>query len=264
VIEGIEGEDDVRHPEAARLIEHASQGASGSAVESHVGDCPHCKREVARWRHAIDACVWRDGGPETDEEACLDDHTLAALAEGSLPLPARENAVEHLAACARCRAEVASVTKALTSRSVRSEIDGLDRVRQHRWMRITIPLAAVATLAVLLVSDVREVDPGLHRAPTTPPAPAPVTIAPSGPTTSVQVLRWHAVTGADRYRVTLFDDQGFVLWESAVADTVAGLPADVALEPGRTYFWIVSARTGFDRWETSSLSEFSVAGGGAR
>jgi hypothetical protein len=64
--------------------------------------------------------------------------------------------------------------------------------------------------------------------------------------------------------VTLFDESGDVLWESALADTVAGLPGDVALEPGRDYFWIVSARMGFDRWETSALAQFSLTGASPR
>ena len=258
----MEREDDVLHPDSDRLIERATHGTPGGGVERHLRECLACRREVARWRHAVDAFVRRDSEWGAAEQGCLDDQTIAALADGSMTGPARESAVEHLAICARCRSSVASVARALVSPTVRDAIDALDRPSRRPWLRVVIPIAALATLALILVPYPREVDPTIHRAPVTPPEPAP--IAPSGPTSSVQVLRWHAVTGADRYRVTLFDEEGGVLWESALADTVAGLPSDVSLEPGRTYFWIVAARTGFDRWETSSLAEFSVAAGNRR
>jgi hypothetical protein len=246
----------VPHPDTVELIEHATQGSADAPVQWHIRQCQDCTREVARWKHAIDACVWRDGEGGAGE-GCLDDHTIAALADGTMPRSALENTVDHLASCARCRSALASVTHALVSPRVRDEIDRLDRAPRRGWLRVAVPLAAAATLAVILVRDPR-VDPQLHRAPS---GPAPVTIAPNGPTSSVQVLRWHAVTGADRYRVTVFGEEGSVLWEGALDDTVVALPADVTLQPGRSYYWTVSARTGFDRWDSSELVEFSVAAG---
>jgi hypothetical protein len=73
-------------------------------------------------------------------------------------------------------------------------------------------------------------------------------------------LRWSAAAGADRYRVTLFDADGRVLYETEVGETVAPLPDSVAPGPGRPYLWKVEARTGFDRWSASDLVEFTVAG----
>jgi hypothetical protein len=87
---------------------------------------------------------------------------------------------------------------------------------------------------------------------------APAAISPAGPTSAARALRWHAVTGADRYRVTLFDADGSVLFEAMLSDTVAALPPSVIVPDGRSYYWIVAARTGFDRWESSDLAEFSV------
>jgi hypothetical protein len=74
-------------------------------------------------------------------------------------------------------------------------------------------------------------------------------------------LRWTAVPGADRYRVTLFDADGRVLFETQVPDTIAALADSVSLQAGRPYFWKVEARTGFDRWTGSSLAEFRVGRG---
>jgi hypothetical protein len=76
-------------------------------------------------------------------------------------------------------------------------------------------------------------------------------------------LLWTAVAGADRYRVTLSDALGGVLYETQLADTVAALPDSIALVSGRSYVWMVEARTGFDRWSTSRLVEFSIGGGAA-
>jgi hypothetical protein len=135
----------------------------------------------------------------------------------------------------------------------------LARGAAYRWLRVAAPITVAVVVGLVLVSDRGPVDPATHRAPPALVPPGPVAIAPAGLSSSVQVLRWHAVVGADRYRVTLFDGEGEVLWEAALADTLIGLPGDVALEPGRPYYWIVSARTGFDRWDTSALIEFSVS-----
>jgi hypothetical protein len=96
----------------------------------------------------------------------------------------------------------------------------------------------------------------------------PTPRSPLGAVASVNGLQWSAVAGANRYRVTLFDARGHVLYETEVADTVAALPDSVALVPGEPYLWKAAARTGFDRWTASPLVEFSIAGprgaGGAR
>jgi hypothetical protein len=77
------------------------------------------------------------------------------------------------------------------------------------------------------------------------------------------VLRWTSVTGADRYRVTLFDAQGLVLFETQVGDTIARLPDSLTFARGQTYLWKVEARTGWDRWAASELVEFSIPGSAA-
>jgi hypothetical protein len=81
-----------------------------------------------------------------------------------------------------------------------------------------------------------------------------------GEVAAAPLLRWAAVDGADRYRVTLFDAGGGVLYESELGDTLTALPDSVELTPGRRYLWKVEARTDFDRWVGSELVEFSIAG----
>lgn len=190
--------------------------------------------------------------------SCLDDGTLAALVEGSLDAATREAVLPHVAACAWCRDAVASVTRALADDRVAREVTALDGRDRGRLLRILLPLAAAAGLLFVLVWPRPMVDGG-HRGPPSV-ASAPVPIAPVGVVASASPLVWTAVVGADRYRVTLAEAAGHVLYETQVADTVLALPDSVALVAGRPYVWLVEARTGFDRWQTSQLVEFSTTG----
>lgn len=194
---------------------------------------------------------------ETLTAECLDDDTIAAMAEGTLVAELRAAALPHLASCARCRAAVASVGRALADPAVTSEL--APPGRRRRVYRIALPLAAAAVLLLLLGSPADDRGP-VHRGPPPPTATAPIPRSPLGTVAVVDELHWSPVTGADRYRVTLFDAAGRVLYEKEVADTVAALPDSVTLVPGQPYLWKADARTGFDRWVTSPFVEFSIAG----
>jgi hypothetical protein len=97
-----------------------------------------------------------------------------------------------------------------------------------------------------------------HRAPTITAISSPVPMSPVGIVALAETLRWATVPGADRYRVTLFDDAGGVVYETQTAATVVALPDSVHLTPGRSYLWKVEARTGWGRWSASELVEFSI------
>lgn len=189
---------------------------------------------------------------------CLDDIAIAGLVDGTLDAARREAVLPHLASCARCRAAVASVARALGDSGVARETATVEGNRRGRFIRIAVPLAAAAVLLLVFVWP-RTTEDGRHRGPP-PVANAPVPIAPVGVVASASPLQWTAVAGADRYRVTLSDASGRVLYEAQITDTVATLPDSIVLESGRSYVWLVEARTGFDRWAASQLVEFSVAG----
>ena len=53
---------------------------------------------------------------------------------------------------------------------------------------------------------------------------------------------------------------GVSMEPAEASDTVALFPDSIALVPGASYLWKVDARTGFDRWAASELTEFSIAG----
>lgn len=227
---------------------------------------------------------------------CLDEHTIAALAEGSLSAESRSTVLPHLAACARCRGAVASVARALSDPDVAAEIRAAaagGSIRIHRIARIALPLAAAAALVLVIrLPGVGDGDPPIgrfppvtvpvpstsaptpapspgrddptppaHRAPPITAAVAPNPTAPLGAVADARALRWDPVPGADRYRVTLFDVEGVVLYETELAGTRAPLPGTVGLVSGRTYYWRVEARTAFDRWAASELIAFSIVAG---
>jgi len=190
---------------------------------------------------------------------CLDEETIAALVDGTVETDARNTATRHLASCARCRRAVASVAKGLADPSVAREIAAVDGGRRRRAIRFVVPAVAAAALVVLLVRPQgREPDGLRHRAPTLTAAGAPLPLAPVAAVAEARVLRWSSVSGADRYRVTLFDTRGQPLYEAQLADTIATLPDSVTLIAGQSYVWTVDARIGWNRWASSPLTEFSV------
>jgi hypothetical protein len=187
---------------------------------------------------------------------CLDDETIAALAEGTRDDAIRAAALPHLAECARCRAALASVSRALADPSIAREITTLRGARRRR-LAIAIPVAAAAVLILVALPRVGD-DSSIHRAPTITAVSSPTLVSPVGIVAAAKMLRWSSVAGADRYRTTLFDGAGVVLYETQTADTVVPLPDSVRLVRDRSYLWKVEARTGWGRWSASELIEFSI------
>jgi Putative zinc-finger len=188
---------------------------------------------------------------------CVDAETIGALAEGTLDAESRARALAHVAACVHCRRAVASVAEALADGPVTHEIDVVEgRARRPgRLLRVTVPLAAAAILLLLLWSPAGD-EPAIHRGNG---GTAPTPIAPVGAVAAAQRLDWTGMIGADRYRVTLFDARGDVLYETELTDTSAVLPSSVELIAGTPYLWRVEARTGWDRWTASELVRFTIA-----
>lgn len=195
--------------------------------------------------------------PDRATPECLNDDTIAALAEGSLDAAMRARAVPHLASCSRCRRAVASVARALADRAVAHEA-ALGRGRR-RFLRIALPAAAAAVVLLLSWPPGANDGGSGHRDPPGRIA-VPLPISPVGAVANAAILRWTSVAGADRYRVTLFDAQGRVLFETQVGDTIARLPDSLTVAGEQTYLWKVEARTGWDRWAASELIEFSIPG----
>ena len=191
---------------------------------------------------------------------CLDEDRLAALAEGSLDGSARAAAIRHVATCVRCRRVVASVARSLAEPGIAREIAAVEHPGRRRWLRVALPVAAAAILVVVALPRWLDNASSPHRGSPLPSAQTPRPFRPIGTVASARALQWAppADPRADRYRVTLFDSAGRVLYETQLTDTMVSLPDSVGLSRGRTYLWLVEARIGWDRWAASDLVRFSI------
>ena len=180
-------------------------------------------------------------------DAHLDVNEVAAFVDGEVEPGERRRIQAHLASCADCRAEVGEV-----GRVVRAS-PGMRRTRA--WIP---PLAAAAAVAhiSLVPRGPDGPEPVRHRDQAATVTAAPRPIAPVGKVDSVPVLLWSAVPMADRYRISLFDSAGIVVWEHQTTDTAVPVPASVTFRRGSPYYWRVESHSGFDRWAESDLVEF--------
>jgi len=174
---------------------------------------------------------------------------VAGYLDRRLAAVERARVEDHLAACTECRAEVVAVGR--LARSFRN---------RRRWV-VSAPLAAAA--AVLLLTFVpwgriSERTTPILREPAITTTAAPTPIVPLGAVAALPLLTWTGVPHADRYRVTVFDTNGSLVWETQTPDTAAVVPSTITLRPGVPYFWKVAARTGWDRWVASDLTTFTV------
>ncbi len=175
----------------------------------------------------------------------------------------------HLLTCGTCQTELrlalAIQDELGRQRRAPSRIAAGSHRSTRRWLGAagTAVAAAAALWFVVVYPGGPGEQPGSteHRAPMEAgeEAALPVPIAPVGITEAVTEVLWGRVTGADRYRVTLFDDAGDILWELEARDTTVLLPESVELTAGVSYFWKVDARVGFERWLKSDVVEFRLA-----
>jgi len=178
---------------------------------------------------------------------------LAAYLDRRLDDSARAEVEAHVAWCDECRAELRAVSDILRT-------DGAKPRRRLVWIG---PAVAAAAAIVLLVAYPRGPsatdDTPAHRDVPGAVDPAPILTSPvpDPEGTDARILRWTRVERADRYRVTVFDTAGTVLWRAVTPDTSVSLPDAAGLVAGTTYLWRVDARVGVDRWVESKLEPLS-------
>ena len=263
-----------RCPEPPDLLLYAipmSDSRLTPVVAQHVSQCTSCRAIVAELRE-VSEMLQSSGADEVGPGDCLDDMTVAIVAEQGVNVSERVRLIGHLAACARCREQVASVARLLRAPAVAAEIRRHDvsALGVARWRHIAGAgtLAALAASLVLMVgvddrASVTRPSASLgeepaHREQSVTTTIAPSVIAPIGAVAAADTFRWSSVPHADRYRLTLFDRDGTVVWETAASDTATIPPTSITFEPSAAYLWKVEARTGWDRWVESNLIEFSV------
>ena len=180
----------------------------------------------------------------------LESGEVAAYLDNALAPSDRSRIEAHAAECDECRAEMIEAASLLRTRP-----------RVRRWY-VPAGVAVAAAAAVVLVLWTRPAggpaESSGYREPVVTTSVAPAIVAPRGTAAAAHQLVWTAVPRADRYRLTLFDETGSVVWETQTTDTTALLPDRVRVRTGRSYLWKVEAQTGWNRWVASDLVEFTV------
>ncbi len=244
-------------------------GQRDTQVAEHINTCDTCRPEVSRLREVAEQLRFSASVTARPTGQCLNESDLAELANGVAGDERRAELVSHLAVCPACRDELASVARALGAPGIRDEIASLDRPaqsgRRHRLVKFggTAGLIA-ATVAVLLLSlpsATETPDAVQHRGPVITSAVQPVVLAPRGTVQLLDTAVWSSVPQADVYELTLFDEEGSILFQIETRDTVELIPDTLSLTTSRSYFCQVKARIDFDRWVESELTEFILAPG---
>ena len=180
----------------------------------------------------------------------LESRDVAAYLDCTLAPSDRARVEAHAATCDACRTELIEAAHLVRTQP-----------RVRRWILPAGAVAAAAAVVLLLVSTGRGPgagDAGAYRERPVTNSVAPSAVAPRGRIVGAPRLVWTAVPRADRYRVTLFDDVGAVVWEAWTTDTTAVIPRGIRLLGGGTYLWKVEAQTGWNRFVASDLVEFTV------
>ena len=164
----------------------------------------------------------------------------------------RQAVQQHLLTCKECRVDLAEASQ-------------LGREGHRvRWMAVGLPAAAAAVLAVVLLGpatrDAIDDTPLLRGEQ----AEGTVRFEAVSPINGAEVsrdsllFRWRSEGAQAHYVMTLTDENGDIVWTTGTSDTTLGLPRDVGLVSGRTYFWYVDALLEGARSSTTGVQEFLV------
>jgi hypothetical protein len=205
----------------------------------------------------------------SETTAHLDDDVIAAIVDG-MDRDSHREALAHLSECTECRARLVAAANLVDDSSIAEEIGKLEPSVKGRAARRWSPaywgaaatLAAAAAVTIVLsrpdkletngsrvVSETRREGTMTTTAPPRILSPAAI-----GPDDS---LRWTSVTGADLYRVQVWDRDGNVVLSTDTRDTVLTIPRSLTSKGG-SFLWEVKARTGWDRWVSSDFLELTV------
>ncbi len=272
----------------AEILRLALDRDGEQALESskrHAQSCARCAQKLAAIRRLVVGLrgakpVEISGRPGVEERdlggAHLDDAQIAAFVEGSLEADSRPGILAHLVSCEECRLAAVSLLEALGAPEVHEALVDLDAGqgdyadarptlpflagRRRRVLAGAVGLVAAVVAGVLLLrpAEVEVTRPVQHRATDMEEARAPTPLFPVGDVRSVGEFRWSPVSGADLYRVTIYDDGGTVVWEGESQGNRSAVAAGAELQVAVSYFWRVSARVDFDVWLDSRLHEFSI------
>ena len=259
------------HSTAAQLVQFAFLDSStpiDARVAAHVAHCEGCRSTVEQLRAQANDIRLAPAASSNQSAECLDDETIAMLANGDIDAARATRAFAHLLECGHCCHELASVARLFADSDVRAELEHLAQPairRRALSVRAMGGLAAVAAAAALIFFVVRPdrltrpaVKPVYREQSFTAGVP-PTLVAPIGAAVPTDTFRWKAVIRANRYRLTVFNRDGSVAWEHETPDTAVALPKVLSRSSDLTFLWRVEARVGWeDRWARSEMATFTL------
>jgi hypothetical protein len=179
----------------------------------------------------------------------LTDAEIAGFVDRDLGRDERERVESHLAACAECRTAATQVSRMAHAISHGESIAPAKRrrIRLKSSVALAGVLAASIAMVVLVRADSFErPDPLVRSGPVGADARYVIEVVSPGEATTVMssdlAFVWRD-TGADVYRLAIFDEGGAVVHTAETADTLVSLPEEIDLEPGHLYLWRVDAIT---------------------
>lgn len=209
----------------------------------------------------------------------LDEHDVARYVEGQLTDAERQRIEEHLANCTECRETVGAVRRLQDSASarespeldpeIRRKAEGLASEPPPAQIRLETVLSppVLAIAGLLLVAGVVGVLLWQGEARDTPRlrssrpeaaysvrAPADEAVVQEPP-----VFLCTAHPEALAYRVTLYAENGLVVWRGDTTAVRVPLPSDVSLSEGERYLWRAEALLSDGTMLRSDLHTFTYA-----
>lgn len=177
---------------------------------------------------------------------------LAALLEGTLTEATRLELLDHVTRCTTCGPDL-DLLRAANEGARAAE----RRVMPSRWMALAAAILILVGIGVLTLRGHRpvivpDVMRGGHAAlAVIEPATGSTVAAPV-------MIAWHAIPGAQSYRVELLTERGEVIASWSTSDTALAIPDSVHVKANGSYDMWVRAMLA-DRTEVSSpLVRFNV------
>lgn len=242
-------------PSDAMLARHVMHPDTDPGLAAHVASCVRCRSALAELRE-VTTILGTASARASSGGLCFDEMAVARVAEGAGG-PAD---LAHLAECAACRLQVAEVAAVIGV----DDFEPRQGISRRTWPRRLAVVGAVAAAAVLTTVVTRTpanppAGEAVYRDPAIVARAVPVVVSPVEAVAARPIrLRWSAAEGATEYRVTVFDEEGSVVWAGVANDTTTVIPAEAPLVEGVQYWWRVEARVGFDRWSQSVVTPFTI------
>ena len=188
-----------------------------------------------------------------DGNGHIDEGDLAAYLDRTLSDADRRQVEAHLSSCDECRAEVIASGDAVSSGPSHKSPSF------RSWRVIGTAVAAAAVIIATSTLSRSRTDQSVER--DTNIAASAITIASPADGSTIganRTVAWHGLAENTSYRITIADQGAQPIYTTTVGDTSAVIPASVALDTGRKYFWYVDAIRADGTTATSGLKSFRV------